>query len=158
LLSFLGLADLIRSKETERASDWADVQLLEEFLDARHLAGVNAGTLPVSDALARLRSRVGLEGFLRANCLTDPSVVAQALAAAKHVVAQALLLPFAPAAPICATTPCIEPVVEARLRATPPASRLHLTLLEAVRRQYRAFHQDADRRDKDAAWDAGPRP
>src|SRR5262249_46013471 len=34
-ITFLGLTDLIRSKETERDADWQDVAALEQFLDAR---------------------------------------------------------------------------------------------------------------------------
>src|SRR5207302_1667333 len=44
-LPFLSLPDLIRSKETERTTDWQDVAVLEEFLDARHLAQVKGGSL-----------------------------------------------------------------------------------------------------------------
>src|SRR5262249_6197943 len=62
-LDFLSLPDLIRSKETERTSDWQDVDLLEEFLDARHLARVKDGLMAVSDALGVLRSRVAVGGF-----------------------------------------------------------------------------------------------
>jgi hypothetical protein len=45
-VTFLGLADLIRSKETERDTDWQDVAALEQFLDARLLAHVRSGTVP----------------------------------------------------------------------------------------------------------------
>jgi hypothetical protein len=36
----------------------------------------------------------------------------------------------------------IEPVVLARLRTTPPASPLHLALVEVVRRRYIAFRKE----------------
>jgi hypothetical protein len=159
-LSFLSLPDLIRSKETERTTDWQDVEVLEEFLDARHLARVKGGVLDVPSALALLRSRVGLEGFLRAGHLSDPGAVSHALRGSTHPVTQALLLPFSPAAPMPETTPTIEPVVVNRLRTVFPASPLHLTLVEAVRRQYRVFRQTADRRDKEAirAGQGSPRP
>jgi hypothetical protein len=42
-LAFLALPDLIRSKETERETDWQDIAFLEEFLDARLLAQSSAG-------------------------------------------------------------------------------------------------------------------
>src|SRR5439155_26678820 len=42
-IAFLGLPDLIRSKETERDADWQDVSALEDFLDSRLLAGVRGG-------------------------------------------------------------------------------------------------------------------
>jgi hypothetical protein len=159
-LDFLSLPDLIRSKETERTSDWQDVEVLEEFLDARHLARVKDGLTDLPAALASLRSRVGLEGFLQAGHLSDPAVVALALRRATHPVTQALLLPFAPGSALSPTTPAVEPVVATRLRTVPPTSPLHLTLVEAVRRQYRADRQAADRRDKEAvrAAQRPPRP
>jgi hypothetical protein len=45
-------------------------------------------------------------------------------------------------------TPAIEPVILSRLRTVLPTSPLHLTLVEALRRQYRLFAQAADRADK----------
>jgi len=48
------------------------------------------------------------------------------------------------------TKPAIEPVIENRLRIVSPASPLHLTLVEAVRRQYRLAAQAGDRADKEA--------
>ena len=44
----------------------------------------------------------------------------------------------------------MEPVIENRLRTASPASPLHLTLVEAVRRQYKVAAQAADRADKQA--------
>jgi hypothetical protein len=79
LLDFLSLPDLIRSKETERFSDWQDVEVLEEFLDARNLARVKDGLMDVSTALASLQSRVGLEAFLQAGRLSIPQDVSPAL-------------------------------------------------------------------------------
>lgn len=35
MVAFLGIDDLIRSKETEREDDWRDVALLEEIADER---------------------------------------------------------------------------------------------------------------------------
>src|SRR5262245_33811798 len=150
VLDFLSLPDLIRSKETERTSDWQDVDLLEEFHDARPLAWVKDGLLGVSDALASLRSRVGLEGCLQAGHFSNTAVVSEALQRATHPVTQALLLPFAPASAVAETSPAIEPVVANRLRTVATASPLHLTLVEAVRRQYRVVKQAVDRKDKEA--------
>ena len=82
--------------------------------------------------------------------MDDPAAATRALENATHPVTQALLLPFAPAATLAKTTPAIEPVVVDRLRIVSPTSPLHLTLVEAVRRQYRHFKQAEDRRDKDA--------
>lgn len=71
ILPFLSLPDLIRSKETERASDWQDVAVLEEILDARRLAQASTGSRPVSEALQGLRSRSGFEIALQGGYLTD---------------------------------------------------------------------------------------
>jgi hypothetical protein len=44
----------------------------------------------------------------------------------------------------------IEPVVERKLRAVTPASSLHRSLVEVVRREYKVFCQAGDRADKEA--------
>lgn len=147
-VAFLGLADLIRSKETERDTDWQDVAVLEQLLDARLLAGVRAGSVSANEALASLRSQTGLLGYLEAGYLTAPNAGA-ALPRTKNPVTQTLLIPFAPDAPVPPPVTPIEPVVLARLRTTAPASPLHLALVEVVRRRYIAFCKDADRRDKE---------
>jgi hypothetical protein len=150
-LTFLALPDLIRSKETERAVDWQDVAVLEEFLDARLLAEAASGKRTVAEALSGIRSRSGFEASLQTGALSDPHVVAQALRTAARSAAQAWLLPSAPsAADPPATTPPIEPVILRRLRTVVPASPLHLALVEAVRRQYRLAAQAADKADKEA--------
>jgi hypothetical protein len=147
-VTFLGLADLIRSKETERDADWQDVTVLEQFLDARLLAGVRSGTVSADEALASLRSQTGLLGYLEAGYLTPPDAGA-ALLRTRNPVTQTFLIPFAPNAPVPAPVTPIEPVILARLQSTAPASPLHLALVEVVRRRYIAFCKDADRRDKE---------
>lgn len=151
VLSFLSLPDLIRSKETERATDWQDIAMLEEFLDERLLSGVGPGIAVAPEALAGIRSRRGFETALRKGLLADSRAVERALAAARHPVAQAFLLPYAPGATMLrATAPPIESVILGKLRAVAPASPLHLALVEVVRRQYRTAAQAADRADKEA--------
>jgi hypothetical protein len=145
---FLGLADLIRSKETERDADWQDVAVLEQFLDARLLARVRSGTVPAKQALASLRSQTGLLGYLEAGILTGQNARA-ALAKTTNPVTQTILIPMAPEAPVPDAVLPVEPVVLARLRGTPPASPLHLALVEVVRRRYIAFRKELDRRDKE---------
>jgi hypothetical protein len=147
-ITFLGLADLIRSKETERDSDWQDVAILEQFLDARLLKSVRTGTFPIEEAVASIRSQAGLLGYVEAGFLTAPNAGA-ALARVANPVTQAILIPFAPDASTADTTIRLESVVLARLRTTPPASSLHLALVEVVRRRYIAFCKDVDRRDKE---------
>ena len=66
-------------------------------------------------------------------------------------IAQAFLLPYAPdTTELRTTTPAIEPVILKKLRTVVPASPLHLSLVEIVRRQYRTAAQAADRADKES--------
>jgi hypothetical protein len=148
-LAFLSLPDLIRSKETERETDWQDVAGLEEIQDGRLLHGLTTGTLSAVDALAGVRSRRGLESFLQAGHMKDPALVRQALLQTRLSITQAILLPWAvaDAAPPMPTVP-IEPVVVNRFRTVVPASALHLALIEVVRRQYKLAMQNADAADK----------
>jgi hypothetical protein len=151
ILSFLSLPDLIRSKETERTVDWRDVEVLEEFLDARLLAQVKSGGRAVTEALSHISSRSGLEAALQQGLFSDARIVELALIEAQRSTAQAFLLPFAPTSTnLRATVPPIESVILNRLRTVSPASPLHLTLVEAVRRQYRLAAQAADKADKEA--------
>jgi hypothetical protein len=151
IVSFLSLPDLIRSKETERADDWRDVAVLEEFLDARLLARAESGGCTLPEALGNIGSRSGLEAAVQKGSLSDALVVELALAEAQRSTTQAFLLPFAPTSTrLRATAPPIESVIMNRLRTVTPASPLHLTLVEAVRRQYRLAAQAADQADKEA--------
>ena len=107
-----------------------------------------AGRLP--EALCCIRSRSGFETALQRGRFSDANVVELALGAASLAITQAFLIPFAPTVTnLQATTPVIEPVILSRLRTVLPASPLHLTLVEAVRRQYRLFAQAVDRADKE---------
>jgi hypothetical protein len=80
VLSFLALPDLMRSKETERAVDWQDIAILEEFLDARMLAGAESGEMGLPEALSGIRSRSGFESALKRGVYSDIPVVERALA------------------------------------------------------------------------------
>jgi hypothetical protein len=151
VLAFLSLPDLIRSKETERNSDWQDVAILEEFLDSRLLAQVAGEATPLGSALAHLRSQRGFARYLEQGLLQNAAEVQQALARSRLPVTQAFLLPFVPdIRDLPAPTVAIEPVILARLRTLTPASPLHLALVEAVRRHYKLALQAADRADKQA--------
>lgn len=160
-LAFLSLPDLIRSKETERETDWQDIAVLEEIADGRLLRQATAGTITVEQALARLRSRRGVESFFQSGLLRDSAVVGQALMQTQLSITQAILLPFAGTekAPPLSTVP-MEPVVASRLRTVAPASPLHLSLIEVVRRQYKLAMQNVDAADKKAirAAQANPPP
>jgi hypothetical protein len=159
VLPFLGLSDLIRSKETERESDWLDIALLEEILDARSLGQTRGGTLDRPSALARVRSRVGFENLLQLGYLGESEVVRQALMKSPNSITQAYLLPAVPdATGFPGATVPIEPVIEKRLRTVSLGSLLHLTLVEAVRRQYIMAMKAADRADKQAIRAAQAKP
>src|SRR5262249_35962155 len=150
-LSFLALPDLIRSKETERERDWEDINVLEEIHDSRLLNHAKSGSLGVSDALAQLRSRRGLESALQLGFLNDAPAVRQALERTTLSIPQATRLPWSgPGA--AAPTPIVplESIVANRLKTVAPASPLHLALIEVVRRQYKAAMQAADAADKQA--------
>jgi hypothetical protein len=149
-IPFMSLTDLIRSKETQRAADWQDVERLEEFLDARNLGRVNRGELPAAAALAQVRSRSGYESFLHAGRLNSEGEVRAALASAQTPMTVGYLLPSAPTAEPPALEPRIEPVVIKKLRTIAPGAEVHLALVEALRRRYRQARQDADRADKEA--------
>ncbi|MFO0965379.1 MAG: hypothetical protein U0793_07310 [Gemmataceae bacterium] len=148
-LPFLPLPDLIHSKETERAKDWDDISYLEEFLDARLHAQRLAGNIAVTGALAQLRSRRGFDTYLAENLFADAEAVRSALQHAANPVTQAFLLPWAPASPAVTPIVAIEPVVDRKLRSVEPASSLHRSLVEIVRRLYKVYCQDRDRIDKE---------
>jgi hypothetical protein len=144
MLSFLGLDDLIRSKETEREDDWRDVALLEEIADERRLARAPA------DALVHLRSRRGFE-FAVARGLLDSSAASAALPAARDAIAAAYLAPWAQSAPLppATITGVGGELLAGPLRIVAPGSARHLALVEAVRRLYRRAAMAVDRADKE---------
>ena len=154
-MSFLSLEDLIRSKETERAKDWDDIAYLEEILDARLRSQYAAGAIPLADALAQLRSRRGFDRCLAENAFGDGAAVRAALTRSTNPITQAFLLPWAREAIVPPPTVAIEPLVERKLRSVGPASPLHRSLVEVVRRQYKVAREDLDRADKEAIRTAG---
>ena len=150
-IPFLSLFDLICSKETERAKDWDDIEVLEELHNQRLLRDAADGRLPLPDALARIRCRRGLEGFARGGHLASADVVAEALAKSRLAVTQALLLPYSPESELPEANLRIEPVVLSRLRTVERGTPLHFALVEIVRRQHRKARQAADQADEERA-------
>ncbi len=178
LLTFLGLDDLIRSKETEREDDWRDVALLEEIADDRRFAAAASAHDRVV-ALARLRSRRGFERAWSAGWFDDRAVLAGAFSGARNAMARAYVLPSAMRAGVAPLDPSpalrvddqlrgvhgeIGQTVDAvrsggeddfsvglcaALRNAVPASARHLALVEAARRLYRRACMAADRADKE---------
>ena len=129
--------------------DWQDMTVLEEFLDARMLAQADSGGRTLPDCPQPQPERVR-DGTPEGSILGRSSR-RTVLGAASLAITQAFLLPFTPTLTnLQATTPVIESVILSRLRTVVPASPLHLTLVEAVRRQYRLFAQAVDRADKEA--------
>jgi hypothetical protein len=148
VIDFLSLADLIRAKETEREKDWLDIQYLEEFQDQRFVASTKAGETSLIDGLMRLRSRRGLETHLLVGNLNNIAAVTEAIKRATNPITVALLLPVVPDARLPAIP--MESVIVNRLRTTTVGSSLHLTFVEAVRRNYKQTAMLADKADKQA--------
>jgi hypothetical protein len=147
-LGFLSLEDLIRSKETEREDDWADVALLEEIWDARHLAHVQTPSDQVL-VLSSLRSRRGFERALTLGLLRDDAILRQSLPVCQHPVSFAFLVSFVKDAELAAGLPVrIDEAYLAPLRKVEPGSVKHVALVEVVRRSYKRWAMEADRRDK----------
>lgn len=150
-VGFLGLDDLIHSKETEREDDWRDVRLLEEIADDRRLAAASSGS--VVSALAGLRSRRGFETAHQMGILGANESTRQAAAASGHPVSRALLAPYAPALPTPDTldNEAIRTLLAGVLKSVEPGSVRHFALVEAVRRLYQRMCMAADRADKEKA-------
>lgn len=158
-LDFLGLDDLLRSKETEREEDWRDILLLEEIADEERLGtAVQHGWLAV---LCALRSQRGFASVLRRGGLECGDDVALAIERARHPVTVAFLLPFAPSVQPLSGWPTsvaqATEILERHIRRVEPASARHLALVEAVRRTYKQARMAEDREDKARARDLVPR-
>jgi hypothetical protein len=147
-VSFLSLPDLIRSKETERDSDWDDIRILEEILDQRNIARSWQSGEAVA-ALSAMRSIRGLDAAFRAGLLADHSVVVTALRGANNPITCAFLLPFAPCLEQEVPSSEILPVMlrENLVRVSPCSAR-HQLLIEAVRLGYKRAMQAIDRQEK----------
>lgn len=147
-IAFLGLADLIRSKETERDRDWDDVSQLEAFLDRQLHAESGQGDDALVAALSRLRSRSGF-GFHQLDGHFDRvALVARACQVAATPMTLAYLIPFIPEVDLPNMSPEIEPTIVDRLRKLSGGSPLHLALVEVVRRRYALQCKEIDRQDK----------
>jgi hypothetical protein len=73
-----------------------------------------------------------------------------ALKRTANPITQAFLFPWLPEAVAATPVVEIESVVDRKVRSVAPASSLHRSLVEVVRRQYKVFCQDRDRADKEA--------
>jgi hypothetical protein len=149
LVAFLGLADLIRSKETEREDDWADVGLLEEISDQRALAVLSLQADRIR-ALSCLRSRRGYERARRIGLLDDGPAVAAARDATSNPVTLAYLAPHAPTESRHMVIPvAVNALLDGPVSRVEAGSARHLALVEAVRRLFKRAAMEADRIDKE---------
>lgn len=148
VVTFLGLDDLIRSKETEREDDWRDVRLLEEIADLRRLANARSDA-EVIRVLASLRSRRGVDAAIAAGHLENRDVLESAWSVASHPLSLAILAPYVPLlqAPPTVHGPIGE-VIAGPLRGVVGGSVRHHALIEAVRRLYMRGRMQEDREDK----------
>lgn len=147
-VSFLSLPDLLRSKETERESDWQDIALLEEVQDARNFAAaVTEGG--IADLLLALRSVRGFKRAAAAGLLQDTVRVQQVAANSQHPVTFAFLAPLIgnQSAPRSLRWP-IDPAYLPALTASEFGGSRHLALVEVVRRAYKRHAMELDRQDK----------
>jgi hypothetical protein len=147
-VAFLSLDDLIRSKQTERESDWRDVELLEEFLDARNLAaaGPREATLRM---LASLRGRKGARRAFDEGWMSDVSLVREAFLRSDCPVTRAILAPSLPQAePLPPTLGVTGEIIAGPLRHVAAGTPRHFMLVEAVRRQFKRAAIESDREDK----------
>lgn len=146
-VAFLSLDDLLRSKETERESDWQDIALLEEIRDARLLAQATdaSGT---ARALESVRSRRGLERLEASGLLTDADAIARAIERCLHPVTFAMLSPLSPDTKSHQLTSPIDPTFQAALAKASFRSASHLGVVEVIRRGYKRQAMEQDRLDK----------
>jgi len=150
-VAFLSIADLMRSKETERESDWQDIALLEEILDARHQAAIASAPDALLKLLSGLRSRRGMDRTIERHLLQDRDTVAKAVAACTHPATYAFLLPTAGTTPPPAMS--VEPTALAALSTVNFGSPKHFALIEICRCAYKRHAMEADRADKQAKLD-----
>lgn len=148
-VAFLSLDDLIRSKETERESDWQDIALLEEIRDAR-LLGQATDASGIIRALANVRSRRGLELLESSGLLNDQEAITAAIEQCTYPVTYAMLYPLSPhTAPKHLSAP-LDPNALNVLSKAPFKSSNHRGVIEIVRRSYMRQAMDKDRLDKEA--------
>jgi len=152
-VAFLSIADLMRSKETQRESDWRDIALLEEIQDARHHAAIASKPDGLLRLLSHLRSRRGMDRAIEKNLLDDPDTIIQAVATSAHPVTYAFLLPLAGAAAPAALSVSVEPTSLAALSTVDFGSPKHFALIEICRRAYKRHAMEIDRADKQAKLD-----
>ena len=149
-IAFLSICDLLRSKETERESDWQDIGLLEEVQDARHFASLGSTPDGLRRLLANLRSRRGMDRAIDSHLLADPHTVVGALRVCTHPITYAFLAPFSPQQVRGVFSTPIDPAILTAIRTVSFGSARHFALVEVIRRAYKRHAMEIDRADKQA--------
>jgi hypothetical protein len=147
-VAFLSIPDLLKSKETERESDWQDIALLEEVQDARNHASVGTAPDSLGQLLANLRSRRGMDRASDLRLLDDRDVVEKAVASCSHPATYAFLFPIAPDSHHNRLAVPVDPSSLLSLRSATFGSPKHFALVEICRRAYKRYAMDLDRADK----------
>jgi hypothetical protein len=146
-IRFLSLPDLMRSKETERESDWHDIALLEEILDDRHGAAIAATCDGLFKFLSSLRSRRGMDFAIEQKLTANRDEVVRALTSGCHPVTCAFLYPFA-LDQSKRGKGILPPTIAALLSTVVGGSPKHFAIVEIARRDYKRAAMDRDRADK----------
>lgn len=149
-LRFLSIADLIRSKETERESDWQDIARLEEVQDDRNLAALGSSPDAQLRLLAHLRSRRGMDRVIGQQLLGDADLRTRALRESAHWATQAFLLPLVPRSERPSAGLAVIVTVLAALDSVEFGSDRHFGLVEICRLAYKRRAIEVDRADKQA--------
>lgn len=147
-IPFIGLSDLLRSKETERESDWQDITLLEEIQDSRHLA-VARDDQTIIHCLTHLRSRRGFERARDMGLFHQLQCVTAAITNCRHPVSFIFLRPLMPQVQRSSHFgTIIDWSALPSIAQADFGSQRHLAVVEIIRRAYRRHAMDADRADK----------
>jgi hypothetical protein len=142
---FMGLADMMKSKETERESDWNDIGLLEEIQDDRNRIASQTAPIARISLLSALRSRRGMDHAMERGLMVDREVVTKAIVQCKYPVTCAFLYPYAMQH---AQTGLLSHDFTSLLSSVPPGSAKHFAMVEIVRRDYKRKAMERDRMDK----------
>lgn len=155
-VTFLSIADLLKSKETERESDWLDISLLEEIQDARNQAAIGTAPGALQRLLANLRSRRGMDRAIALRVLDDDrDAIVTAVATCAHPATYAFLFPLAQQVhPLGLAVP-VDAAPLASLASSVFGSPKHFALVEICRRAYKRHAMDVDRADKQTKLNHG---
>ena len=103
------------------------------------------------ELLASLRSRRGFEMALKLGLMGNRELLRQAVAECRHPVSFAFLVPFVNDAEApSALTVRIDSAYLSPLRKVEPGSVRHVAVVEVVRRGYKRWAMEVDRRDKES--------